>query len=125
MTGYGHLSAHAENRCTLYTSSKSVTLTTPVLLGDKQHDLILFIRSATSLPTEKGNCLIDLVENEIEEDELSSSKKNLENYSGFNSIFFGRMPGYFLTSNRKVSTSYHHNSYTLSYRYLMLGVLRI
>jgi hypothetical protein len=82
-----------------------------------------FIAAAPS-GKESRHDKIDIAENEIEEDELIPSRKQLDNRHCYTSALFAQSDRHLISFDNKSFSLYHHFS-TRSDRYLVLEVFRI
>ncbi|MBT1706216.1 hypothetical protein [Chryseosolibacter indicus] len=90
-----------------------------------KNDSRFFVIKTSSSGKEKPTFKIDATENEVEEDEVTSSKKQLEDADYAHAILFTQILGWFFSQSKQVlpfCKSYSCNSSDL---YLVFQVLRI
>ena len=93
-------------------------------LGAAQYYQLLIVKP-TSSDTERKNYKIDAAENEVEEDELASSKKHLEGGNCILPISFSQAPECLFSGSKKILPYYTYFSNSSSCRYILCRAFRI
>jgi hypothetical protein len=120
---YSQLPAHADKERALYSLQKNADWLAYANICASQYYKHLVIKSSSSR-TEKENCQIDAAENEVEEYELISSKKNADNSTSA-ATFLPTTGACFFGSASKTLLFESFFSHAVSSRYLIFQIFRI
>ena len=118
------MSAHPYKEGALYASLKDLNWSALADICVAQHNRNLIIKSSSS-STEKGNYVIDVAENEVEESELIFSKKHIDSNNHAAAIVFPEALACFSNQRKKTLPIAQYLSYISPYRYLVFQMFRI
>jgi len=125
LSGMGQLSAHAQKGSAYYASSKNLKGSAYARIGTAQPDLTTSIKSSL-FNTKKVKNRLAAAENEREEDELITFKKNAESSDFFTAVFYTQVLEYLFSYQKSFLAFCKQFSYYSSHRwYLLFRVFRI
>jgi len=126
LSGYGQLSARTSKESAIHAQTKYDKESENVTSDNVQKDNACIITSSTRSDTKKERQEICVAKNEVEEDEVDSSKKHVErNYVSL-SNFYALSQECFLLYIKNSLTFCKRFSYFTSYmRYIIFQVIRI
>jgi hypothetical protein len=129
MGGSIHLSAHSNTEASLYSTILNPECPEHLSVHLVRDDEAVFFRSTVGMSDQYFRISVPFFENEEEEDEDDDELNSFRNHFGSNPYAMvlclnQQLSGYFYSSN-KILAFNRYNPNKLSYRYLVLQVIRI
>lgn len=118
--------AHLNQPCTPYSAHSTFSNSESVSLSDVRNDKVFDLKSApTTTETESGKADLTKTEDEVEDDELTTSRKHLAVKNYFTTTLFAQASRYFYQKERAVFPYAKNSPNPISCRYLAFCNFRI